>query len=798
MAGLRSWWLAWTTFALFVGLAGGVVLLTAAGARRTDSSYVRFLRASRASSLLVAPALPGYDAALARVHGVEAVADAAILNAVDGGRRAMYSVIGPGKGYADAVDRPKLQAGRMFRADDAAEAVVDTRMAAQFHLHPGSRLALTLAPQNPGRRSGALPFDVRVVGVVVTRNDVIAVSTNDAVPQLLVSPALAHRLADGYRLDYVVIRLRPGVSPTQVAQAAQRLGHRYPSIANEIEIANESEQAARIEQAIRPQAAALAIFALLAALAALVVLGQVATRDLTVSSAEFPILRAIGATRVQLFATLLLEVAIAAIVGAAIAVSLAIVASPLVLFGPARIAEPHPGIATDWTVLGVGAAAIVVLFVVRVAWSAWRLSSAPTDGQRAGTPVARPSRVAREAAQLGAPATSVIGLRLALEPGRGRTAVPVRSALVDSVIAVAAVAAAFTFGSNLIHLVRTPVLYGQTWDVAIDAQFASPPTQVYVKLMANRPGVDRWSFGDYATLQSGTHAIPAIGILPGRGAPLFPTMVEGRAPRTASEVALGSATLTQLHAHIGDTINASLTGHAIKLRIVGRAVLPAFGQGNFTPTGLGDGAVLWGALVARLAPPPNAGGARPGTANFAVVHIADGARHNANLQGLLASLARPDNCIGGQCTIMTTQRPADIRNYARVESTPLALGALLALLAIASIGHALLTVIRQRRRDLAIVMTLGFTRRQISAAVAWQATTLAFITLAIGLPLGAIAGRLTWIAFSNRLNVAPSVHVPLVPILATIPIAFAIAILLAIGPAWNARRSDPRHLLRAE
>ena len=126
------------------------------------------------------------------------------------------------------------------------------------------------------------------------------------------------------------------------------------------------------------------------------------------------------------------------------------------------------------------------------------------------------------------------------------------------------------------------------------------------------------------------------------------------------------------------------------------------------------------------------------------------------------------------------------------------LAALLALLAIASIGDALVTTIRRRRRDLAIVMTLGFTRRQVSTAVAWQAATLAFITLAIGLPLGAIAGRLVWTAFSNRLDIAPSVHIPLAPLLVTIPTAFAIAIVLAIGPILIARRRDPGALLRAE
>ncbi len=43
-----------------------------------------------------------------------------------------------------------------------------------------------------------------------------------------------------------------------------------------------------------------------------------------------------------------------------------------------------------------------------------------------------------------------------------------RSAILGLATAVAAVVAAVTFGANLLHLVHTPRLYGQEWDVAVD------------------------------------------------------------------------------------------------------------------------------------------------------------------------------------------------------------------------------------------------------------------------------------------------------------------------------------------
>src|SRR5437764_156036 len=65
-AELRAHWRAWGAIALLIGLAGGVVLTTAAGARRTDTAYTRYLQASRAADMLVSPQNVGrprfYDA----------------------------------------------------------------------------------------------------------------------------------------------------------------------------------------------------------------------------------------------------------------------------------------------------------------------------------------------------------------------------------------------------------------------------------------------------------------------------------------------------------------------------------------------------------------------------------------------------------------------------------------------------------------------------------------------------------------------------------------------------------------
>ena len=60
-----------------------------------------------------------------------------------------------------------------------------------------------------------------------------------------------------------------------------------------------------------------------------------------------------------------------------------------------------------------------------------------------------------------------MGTRLALEPGRGRTAVPVRTTLIGALVAIVALVSALTWGSSLRALVDQPRLYGWDWDTTL-------------------------------------------------------------------------------------------------------------------------------------------------------------------------------------------------------------------------------------------------------------------------------------------------------------------------------------------
>jgi len=126
------------------------------------------------------------------------------------------------------------------------------------------------------------------------------------------------------------------------------------------------------------------------------------------------------------------------------------------------------------------------------------------------------------------------------------------------------------------------------------------------------------------------------------------------------------------------------------------------------------------------------------------------------------------------------------------------LAGLLALLAVATLAHALLTSVRIRARDLAVLKTIGFVRRPIRAAVAWQTSTLAFAALLVGLPLGIIAGRAAWALFANGVGVPAAAVVPLLVVLLAIPVTLLLANIIGALPARAAARTEAAVVLRSE
>ncbi len=144
------------------------------------------------------------------------------------------------------------------------------------------------------------------------------------------------------------------------------------------------------------------------------------------------------------------------------------------------------------------------------------------------------------------------------------------------------------------------------------------------------------------------------------------------------------------------------------------------------------------------------------------------------------------------------QRPAEIATYKTIGLTPALLVTGLVIGAIVALTLTLVASVHQRRRDLALLKTIGFVRRQVAAAVACQATTAAIVGIVIGIPLGLVVGRWLWDLFAEQINAVPY---PTVPVPAIVPVAVGtvlLANLVAVLPARSAARTLTAPLLRDE
>lgn len=816
-AEMRSHLAATVALTLLVGIAGGVALATAAGARRTDTAFPRFLHASHAGDVLISPqatGLKGFYADIGRLPEVERTGAAAGVflfyvspsGKVDPSLMTTFDSVDGRLGYA--VDRPKILEGRLPDPGNPTEGLANRFLAERLHLHAGSKLRLIsfreAPPLDPSkvRASDYARVTFTITGIGVFPTDVVPVAQLDSLPQLLATPAYFRTYADPNSLafDGLFVRLRPGASVKRFHQKVDQIAaRREEEIGGNYFFAEEADHNARVQRAIRPQSIALTLFSLLSAAAALLAIGQILSRQLFVDSGDYPILRGLGMTRTELVTLAMLRVILVAVAGAVIAVAVAFLASPIFPVGPARLAEPNPGFSANTAILGLGFVGIVLALIAVAAFPAWRGATAASGvlGAAEVRGAERPSRVAHAAARTSAPVTLSTGLRMALEPGRGRTAVPVRTALVGLIAAIAAVAAAFTYSTSLNRLVSTPRLYGWSWDTFVDIGFGPIGTPTAIRKISSDPSIAAMSAGTYGangaiTIQG--NLVPAVGITPFKRE-VFPTIVEGRPPLAPDEIVLGTSTIRAVHAKVGDTINATVNERLRPMRIVGRAVFPPMGRGSFTPTGLGEGAMLTASSFAPQFLQPD------DLYNFMLIRLRPGTSRAAfgrRLQAFLAASVPGCGDQVGACFPRPLERPADIANYARVRATPLILAGLLAVIAAAMIGHAQLTSVRRRRHDLAILKTLGFIRRQVTATIAWQATTFAAIALLVGLPVGVAAGRWVWTAFADQLGVPTEPLVSVPKILLSIPATLLLANLIAAIPGRIASRAEPAVILRTE
>ena len=835
----RRRWPSLFVLTLLVGLLGGLAMAAVAGARRTQSAYPAYLAASRTSDLqvgfytnqgqslagdLYSPAVTARFAALPHVRHVSTVVQIFAAPVGKDGKphippplqnNIVYTEGSVG-GYGFTYDAVVADQGRLADPRRTDEMMATAEAARLLHWHVGQVVPFDIFSiqqvlGSSGAPTGApiVRVRARLVGIVSLSTSVVGDQIDRYPTPVLFTPALTRRVIEASGAAFPTYDLALDHGASDVPAVEREFVRALPANSTyTFHVTSVVEGA--LQRAVKPESIAIGVFGLIAALAVLFIAGQGVSRGIRAEAQDLDVVRALGADPAMTVADSLLGIVLAIVAGALLAGVVSVALSPIAPIGVVRQIDPSPGFAADWTVLLAGFAfLVVVLTAIATVVAAVTIRQRNT---RRAEESRQSSSVVGLAVRLGLPPASVAGVRFAVERGRGRNAVPVGSALLGAALAVAVVVTTLTFGSSLSTLISSPHLYGWNWDYALAEDGGGNIPPAAITMIRHDRYVASWSEMNFASAQVDGLTVPLI--LQNPGARIVPPILAGRAVEANDEVVLGGTTLAELHKHVGDTVVVSYGAPSdypiyvppTRVRIVGTATLPAVGNAGSLHTSMGTGAVLANGIepaamqAALVNPDPNQNGPamvvmrlRPGAP--AGPALASLQRISENTSKLIAA---DPNSGGGVFSVLPVQQPAEIENYRSMGNTPATLAAALAVGAVVALGLILVASVNRRRRDLALLRTLGFLQRQLGAVIAWQASIAALVGLVVGIPAGIIVGRVLWDLFAAEIVAVPHATVPALQVVLVGVGAVVLANLVSLVPARLAARTRTSQLLRNE
>jgi len=801
---MRRGWRATMLLALMAGLTAGVAMAMVAAGGRTATAYDRFLAHADVPELLINFCPPeleaGPDVDLTACYRYDAIEEQrllATLPEVEAAGRGSFRglTIAPAARPDDRVmastlvtyqdDFPGSLAGDYLVVEGRAaegpdEVLLNEELAERSGLAVGDRAVVTFwGPDELGVFDDKHPpelrgpkIEVEVVGVGRGLTDLAAAQTGFGSGEgalLYPGPGLGAATSEVGEFGGVLVQATGDDAAAATAAIERAVSPQLFNVAPALAI----DEIEPTRDAIRYEAQATTALGLVLAVLAIVFVGQAIARQSRREWAEGPILRAVGITTGQATASAALRSLSISVPAAVVGVGTAILLSPRGPVGVGRRAEVDPGMKVDLPVLALGA--LVVLLVGALATCAPLLRG---RALRVVTPVPPRRRPHRS---LALPPVATAGLHMA-RTGRGR-GVEVVAALTSAVAAVVAIVAAGSMVASLDDLLRTSARFGAPWDVSIGVPFEDEPTVVALLQDPQvRDAVDQAAFIRGQDLRIGdehawVHAYVPIEDV-AEEAPSLP-IDEGRPPATAREIAVGSLTLEDLDLSIGDrvTLGNIASGDEVEVTIVGTAMI----NDNFEASP-GRGGVVTPDLIAELAPEIISG-------DPAIVSLRPGEDVDRFIETVEAEI---------DTSAQRPLAPAALRNVDRIRELPYLMAAVVALLAAASLVHALVLSVSRNRRVLGVLKGLGFTRLQVGGTIAWHATAYAVAAAAIALPLGVIAGRWGWRMVAGSLGVP---DVPVVPVLSFGIVFVALLVLANLAaayPGWRAARLSTAAALHAE
>ena len=813
-AAWRRYWRASVFLVVVAGLAAGVVGASFQAASRADTSLERFARQSRTYDLLVQACPPGTDPkifgdfaatlklcvdpkvtarfrrVLDRMKAVErtamtstmvvALLDPSVSN--HWGRLTLLAGIRSPDAPAPPL-RPIIVSGRLYNPDASDEIVVTETAAQAVGLHVGQHVRMaswhqtdldaavdgSVAPQTP-------PFDSRIVGIVRGLEDVQANDTgtlSDAtIPgnlTLVAGPGwMAAHGADlpGYG-SAVMVQLRGGESAVKAFRA--ELDNAPEGWLGEAQNVSDTDPTS-VRRVIDLERRALLVFAIIAIAAGVAFVGLTTVRQLRRESAESGPLFELGMTRRDLRAVNVVRALTIGVPASAVALVSIVALSPLGPLGIARKLEFDTPVRFDAVLLASTALALLTLFTVSGLLT-------PIDAQvlRSSRVPARRSRRDPVARSIGP--VAAVGAAIA----RGRSS---HVAIAVTAIAVASGVAAGCVVASYDRLIADPQRYGASWDLAV-GQYSQPGplAEGIARLRANPAVVAAAGYfeqPDIAAVNGQRTLVVAMADYIGHRAPVI---ARGHVPAAADEVALGRNTARRIHKGIGDQVEVRWTVNKkvkrLRLHVVGIVVV----NDPINPqAAAGNGIFVRPGTFARI-------NGRDSVAQSIVIAL-DPHRDRVTA---IESVRRD---FSGSIREAIPQ--VDARNLGRLRSVPWLIAGLIGILALATLVHALVTILGRNRTTLAVLAALGFTRRQRRSVGLFASVALVLVGIAIGVPFGLVIGARVWSAVSDGIDL-PSASVPawLSLVVASIG-AIALAALVALATSRGTVRMTPSEQLRVE
>jgi hypothetical protein len=775
---LRRRWRSWVVLGLLAGVSVGLACAGIAGARRTAAAVAGYTRAAGFPDAAVLPNDLVFDEAkraeVAALPEVEAMAEFMVpfeLRVEDA--EGFEGGLLPTTPGAQARMVGVLVDGRAPDPERADELVVNEAVRDQVGLGIGSTVTFRQDRVDPAKfpfpvpPRSAQPIEqpMHVVGITYAPDD-----EHEAVP----SAGFYAKYRD--QLIGVVnafVDLRGGERDfDRFRDDVERLMGRRVHIerASDLFGVRQAQNASDVEHI------GLLLFAVAVLVGAGALVGQAVVRAVSAGAADLETWRALGADRRLAVHALVAPATIVAGLGAATTIAVAVLLSPRFPIAWSRRIDLDIGFHADWAVLAPGAAGVAVA-VIATAWASarFRVRSAGQPSHDTGSP--------RWLNVSSLPPVPMIGSRLVTDTGRGKRAVPVRSAIVGAIAGVLGVVACLTFRAGLSDTVNDPSRSGVVWDHVVTSGIGLMPDAA-VDAIGDDPAVDRTLHATWG------RAVPIVG----KSTPTWGIsasdrvvdleMVAGHPPGGPDELVFASTTMDQMGLHIGERVTAG-EDPARTVTVVGRALLPPSSHTSYD-----QGAWMTAeGLMASLPPEAERGD------DFFQDYVLVRWKPDADIPAAVERLAAVGN---GSFLSSPAELPESVASLRALRVLPLSLAVFLSLLAIATVAHALVTTVRRRRVDLAVLRSLGFTRRDARLAIAWQATLLAMVGVLVGVPCGIIAGRLLWRQIAEDFPVVYAPPLALLAILLIAPAAVAVANLLAAGPAHTATRTSPASVLRSE